>query len=77
MLYDQDPDQASFAVSEMHLHENYDSYTVLNDICMLTLEGEADFSSDFIGAINLPDDHEEYESGTDCIVSGWGTTTSG
>merc|ERR1712037_846548 len=32
-----DPDQASFAVSDVGLHEDYDSWNINNDICMLTL----------------------------------------
>merc|ERR1712168_1681261 len=38
-LYEDDPDQASFAVSDVGLHEDYDSWNINNDICMLTLEG--------------------------------------
>merc|ERR1712106_268925 len=29
------------------------------------------------GPISLPSDGEEYPSGTDCTVSGWGTTSEG
>merc|ERR1711874_388594 len=64
----------SIAVKKVHLHEDYDSHTVYNDICTLELAEEADFSSDMIGPIDLPTENEE---GTDCIVSGWGTTSSG
>ena len=38
----------------MKLHENYDSGTITNDICLLFLDGEADFSSPNIGPIALP-----------------------
>merc|ERR1711934_989190 len=39
-LYEDDPDQASFAVSDVGLHEDYDSWNNINyDICILTLEG--------------------------------------
>merc|ERR1711878_132524 len=38
-LYEDDPDQESFAVSEVGLHEEYDSWNINNDICMLTIEG--------------------------------------
>ena len=31
--------QESFAVSDVGLHEDYDSWNINNDICMLTLEG--------------------------------------
>merc|ERR1711997_1251632 len=62
-LYEDDPDQASFAVSDVGLHEGYDSWNINNDICRLTLEGPASMG--------------ESAEGTMCAVSGWGTTTEG
>jgi len=76
-LYSEDPDQEAFAVREVKLHENYNSNNINNDICLLFLDGEADFSSPNIGPIALPTSGEEYAEGTECIVSGWGTTSSG
>merc|ERR1712098_992406 len=61
-LYDDDPDQMDIAVSKVMLHE---------------LSGQADFSSSAIGPISLPSSMEEYPAGTDCTVSGWGTTSEG
>merc|ERR1711915_1172404 len=57
-LYEDDPDQMDIAVSKVTLHEDYDSWTIENDIC-------------------LPSSMEEYPAGTDCTVSGWGTTSEG
>jgi len=76
-LYEDDPDQMDFAVKTVMLHENYDSWTINNDICLLEIDGMADFSSSNIGPISLPSDGEEYPAGTDCTVSGWGTTSEG
>ena len=59
------------------LHEQYDSWTITNDICLLELESSADFSSSVIDKIMLPSDGEEYTAGTTCTVSGWGTTSEG
>merc|ERR1712027_104024 len=56
-------------VGNHHLYEN--------DICLLELEGQADFSSSAIGSISLPSSMEEYPAGTQCTVSGWGTTSEG
>merc|ERR1712142_20373 len=64
-------------VGNHHLHEDYDSWTIENDICLLELEGQADFSSSVIGSISLPSSMEEYPAGTQCTVSGWGTTSEG
>merc|ERR1712173_216312 len=52
-LYSDDPDQADIAVSRVSLHPQYDSWTIENDICLLELEGQADFSSSVIGSISL------------------------
>merc|ERR1711981_442828 len=76
-LYKDDPDQADIAVSKVMLHEDYDSWTINNDICLLELESSAVFGSAVIGAIGLPADGEEYSAGTICTVSGWGTTSEG
>merc|ERR1719486_747352 len=76
-LYQDDPEQKDIAVAKVWLHEDYDSWTITNDICILDLEEAADFSSSVIDSISLPYDGEEYSSGTMCTVSGWGTTSSG
>merc|ERR1719233_2710980 len=61
-LYDVDPDQQDLPVHRVILHENYDSWTITNDICLLELEGEADFSSDVVGGIELAEEGAEYEA---------------
>merc|ERR1712106_441389 len=53
------------------------NHHLYNDICLLELSGEADFSSSVIGAISLPSEGKEYSAGTMCTVSGWGTTSEG
>merc|ERR1711868_27924 len=69
--------EADIAVAAVHNHENYDSWTIENDICMLDLEEDADFSASNIGSINIPSDGQEYPDGHICTVSGWGTTSEG
>merc|ERR1719431_1987176 len=76
-LYDDDEDQADIAVTKVKNHENYDSWTISNDICMLELGGSADLSSQYIDAIGLPTPGEEYPAGSICTVTGWGTTSEG
>jgi len=76
-LHGHDQDQADIAVTAVKNHENYDSWTIENDICMLDLAEDADFNSDVIGAIDIPADGLEYDAGTLCTVSGWGTTSEG
>ena len=76
-LYEEDPGQMDIAVSEVHLHENYDSWTIQNDICMLDLAEDANFGNENIAAIDIPSADLEYENGQLCTVSGWGTTSEG
>ena len=76
-LYEEDPDQADIAVAKVLNHEEYDSWTISNDICMLHLDGAADLSSSVIDTISIPSSGQEYPSGHICTVSGWGTTSEG
>merc|ERR1712241_1137078 len=76
-LYEDDPDQADIAVDTVANHEDYDSWTIENDICMLWLADSADLSSSVIDTIGIPSSGQEYEAGTMCTVSGWGTTSEG
>jgi len=75
-LHEIDPDQVDLNVSAIHIHEEYDSWTIENDICVLDLSEAADVTSDVIGAIELPVTGQEYEPGTICTVSGWGEVSA-
>jgi hypothetical protein len=76
MLYSDDADQENIAVKTVILHEDYDSWTITNDICLLELASEATFGA-HVGAIALPAAGAEYDSGTMCTVTGWGATSEG
>merc|ERR1711890_45640 len=71
-----DADQQNIAVKKVHLHEDYDSWTINNDTCLLELDGTATMG-DHVGTIAFPKDGEEYDEGTVCTVTGWGTTSEG
>merc|ERR1711997_981306 len=75
-LYSDDTDQENIQVSRVILHEEYDSWNINNDICLLELETSATIG-DKVKTIGFPMDHEEYDEGTTCTVTGWGTTTEG
>merc|ERR1719315_640723 len=77
MLYEDDEDQADIAVSQVILHEDYDDWTISQDICILALADSADLSSQYIDTISLPASGEEYSAGSMCTVTGWGTTSQG
>merc|ERR1712110_574001 len=64
-------------VGSHNLYEDYHSWTITNDICMLHLDGSADLSSSVIDTISIPSSGQEYPSGHICTVSGWGTTSEG
>ena len=71
-----DEDQDSIPVERIILHENYDGYTVANDICLLELT-EMVAMGEHVGTIALPTPMEEYEAGTMCTVTGWGALSEG
>ena len=58
------------------MHEDYDSWNINNDICLLELETAATMGS-HVATISLPSANEEYSEGTMCTVTGWGTTSEG
>merc|ERR1712004_921819 len=64
-LYEDDPDQQSFAVAEVGLHEDYNSFNINNDICMLTLDGTISMGAN-VGTISIPYSMEEYDEATIC-----------
>ena len=59
--------QECIGVERVILNENYDSWTINYDICLLILESEATLGPN-VGTIPLPDTGEEYEEGTECQV---------
>jgi len=73
-LHQQDPDQSSFGVTTVIMHELYNKRTKENDICLLELEGRVNLDSPNIGLVRLPEAGEEYEAGLMCTVTGWGAT---
>merc|ERR1719180_374157 len=75
-MYEDDPDEECIGVERVVLNENYDSWTISNDICILNLESEATIGPN-VGTIPLPESGEEYEEGTECQVAGWGDTGNG
>jgi len=75
-LYSDDADQENIQVSRVIMHEDYDDWDITNDICLLELETPATFGS-HVAAISLPSANEEYDEGTMCTVTGWGTTSEG
>jgi len=64
-------------VSYIIIHEDYATATDGDDICLLVLNEPLDFTDGTVGAVELPDQGEEYEGGDPAVVSGWGTLSSG
>ncbi|XP_046446195.1 trypsin-1-like [Daphnia pulex] len=65
------------SVSSIKMHVNYNSDTFENDIALLKLSSPLDFSTGKVGPINLPAQGATIETGTTCLVTGWGTTIAG
>merc|ERR1712038_2166813 len=70
-LYEDDPDQQSFAVAEVGLHEDYNSFNINNDICMLALDGTISMGAN-VGTISIPYSMEESRQ---CSSDTTGTST--
>ena len=75
-LYDMDEFQENIQVKHIKMHEDYDDWNILNDICLLELGSPATMG-DYVSTIALPKANEEYDEGTECTVTGWGTTSEG
>merc|ERR1712168_1282510 len=67
-----DGTEKDFAISEIHIHENYDPISVSNDIALIKLAKPVDFSSDYAGPACLPPAGKDYRGSQNCILSGWG-----
>jgi len=75
-LHKSDLEQQDIAVKTVIMHGDYNHWTIENDICLLELETPVTMG-EYVGAISLPDQNEEYEEGVECQVTGWGTTSEG
>ena len=58
--------EEDIAVRKITVHEDFDSWTIQNDICLLTLEKPADTTSQFVSTIALPSDESDYNPGDIC-----------
>merc|ERR1712168_307329 len=58
-LHSTDSDQENIQVARVIQHEDYDSWTINNDICLLELESSVTMGS-HVAAIPLPSANEEY-----------------
>ncbi|XP_031331882.1 trypsin-4-like [Photinus pyralis] len=61
----------SHQVTEVVVHESYDSYYVKNDVALLKVS-TIEFHPRLVAAISL--DHEEIAAEVQCVLSGWGMT---
>lgn len=63
-------------VDEIIMHPDYSSSRLTNDICLLKLSQSLEWT-DAVKPTTLPEQNEETDEGTDVIVTGWGTLSSG
>ncbi|XP_076041679.1 trypsin-1-like [Oratosquilla oratoria] len=61
-------------LSKITLHENYDSWSISNDISLLKLESHL-VLNDFVHTIDIP--VQGHAATGDCVVTGWGALTEG
>ncbi|TRY80573.1 hypothetical protein TCAL_10768 [Tigriopus californicus] len=63
-------------VSDIIIYEDYDSFEHSGDVCLLILSAPLDLNAQ-VAPVDLPAQGQEFAEGSDAIVSGWGTLTSG
>jgi len=76
-LYVNEGTEQRVNVAKILAHEDYDSSTISNDICLLKLSEPLDLSGSDIQAVAFPAQGEETPAGTPGIVTGWGATSEG
>jgi len=64
-------------VSDLFIHENYDSYEIDNDVAVIITATPLDFSGPNAAVVQLPAQGQDPAEGSEVIVSGWGTLTEG
>lgn len=64
------------AAGELIIHEHYDGDTFTNDVGIIRLVPSITFS-DSIDVVALPAQMELVPAGTECVTTGWGTTSEG
>merc|ERR1712212_1144911 len=58
----------------VHPKWNRADYALGNDIAMIKLKGQINFTDPFVGVPCPPDVTKDYRGESHCIISGWGTT---
>ena len=69
ILDEVDFSEEDIPIVRMILHENWDSVTMANDICLLELGAEVDTSSGMVDIADIPT--KEPELGTTCSAADW------
>ncbi|NWI64112.1 TMPS5 protease, partial [Todus mexicanus] len=66
--------EAGVAVKKIIYHPLYNENSLDYDIALMKLQEPLNFSADAIRAVCLPPSHQHLPQGTQCWVSGWGST---
>lgn len=67
--------QQQFHIREVHLHPLYDDYTVDYDVAVVRLQKKVAFN-ERVRAACLPTHDVNFDLGTVCTASGWGSSKS-
>ena len=65
-----------YDIEDVIKHEQYNSQTLDNDISLIQLKDEVDFT-DFIRPACIPEPNTIITFGTKVLISGWGTLKAG
>ncbi|RXG57206.1 Trypsin-1 [Armadillidium vulgare] len=73
-LSDIDGNEQIVPISEFIIHEDFNKYSMFNDIALLRLQSPLNYTT-YVQPIFLPS--EEQQSSGDCTLTGWGQTSNG
>jgi len=68
-----DGTEQGILIAQIIPHTNWKEETYENDIALIKLAKNVDFSSEYIGPACLPNPGDDYRDSKNCWISGWGT----
>lgn len=68
--------EQDFAIQDLYIHPKWNHHTTDNDLAMIRLDRPATLNGR-VNTICLPEPEYQFSPGTECTITGWGTTQEG
>lgn len=68
--------EQDFAIQDLYIHPKWNHHTTDNDLAMIRLDQPATLNGR-VNTICLPEPEYQFPPGTECTITGWGTTQEG